>query len=86
MSDKRWYEEDCCFTCTSWCEEARSKMAADIERWTKEGHDLDMLDSVAEEGECSEGIPGLNVVVQGDAYVDLTTDANFKCPSFTPKS
>jgi hypothetical protein len=85
MAD-RWYDKDCCFTCTSWCEGARRKMAAIIERWTEEGYDLDALDGVAEEGDCSEGIPGVNLEVHGNAYADITTDANFKCPTFAPKS
>lgn len=78
----RWYNKPCCFTCSQWDKDAQDRMAATIVLWEREGYNLDTLDGVTEEGGCSEGPAGVNVEITGDATVDLTTDADFRCSSY----
>lgn len=35
-----------------------------------------------DEAACSEGVPGVNVEITGDASTDVTTDAEFGCPGW----
>jgi hypothetical protein len=73
-----------CFLCTHWEEEARKRMREIAAEWVDAGADLSQIDGCAEEGECAEGIPGVNITVFQDVTTaDATTDANFYCPSFT---
>ena len=77
-----WMNMPCCFTCRYWEEDARQRLRDTLGRWMDAGADIDQIDGVAEEGECKEGVPGVNIEIHGDAFIDRTTDANFLCPTF----
>jgi hypothetical protein len=77
-----WFDKPCCYTCLHWENDARRRMGDTIARWKREGHDLTLIDGVAEDGVCRDGPQGVNVEIHGDAWADVTTDANFHCPGY----
>ena len=77
QTESRWWNERRCLSCEHWCGD-RDEEWNRIREWINEDLDLDKLCAI-EDGPCGEGLGGINVQIHGDAWTDVTVDADFGC-------
>ena len=74
---KLWYERDCCYTCAHWDITAARETRDFIERMVSMGLPGALYCHM--DGECTEVLEGLTLVIDADATVRVCTDVDFCC-------